>query len=359
MRDPRVEAYAKVLVEECLDVQAGKQVLIQAQPLGRPLVEAVVGEVARRGAYAILRLTFDLMNVSSIWLREAPEALLQAAPSVEVRMLEELDYLVQIHAPENTREGSNVPGERLAAVRQAYRPHFEPFFRDEVPWVGCQFPTAALAQDAGLTLPAFEDFLYGAVLIDWKAAAESMQRIADRFDDAGEVRVVAEGTDIRFSLAGRTGKVDAAGANLPGGEVFYSPVEDSVQGTVSFSEYPACYLGHQVPKVRLHFEGGRVVEASAAADEQFLLTTLDTDDGARVLGEFGIGGNPGIQRHMRNTLFDEKIDGTVHFAVGNGFPFIGGKNVSAIHWDMVKDLRNGGRIEVDGEVVQENGVWSI
>jgi aminopeptidase len=197
------------------------------------------------------------------------------------------------------------------------------------------------------------------VLIDWQAARESMQRIVDRFDAADGVRVIAAGTDLRFSLAGRSGKVDALGANMPGGEVFYSPVEDSAEGVIEFSEYPACYLGHQVPGVRFRYDAGRIVEASAAADEEYLLATLDTDEGARRLGEFGIGCNPGIQEHMRNTLFDEKIEGTVHFAIGNGFPFIGGTNVSSVHWDMVKDLRRGGRIELDGQVVQEDGVWRL
>ena len=359
MGNSSLEQYAAVLVEQCLDVQPGKQVLVHAQPLARPLVEAVVSNIARRGAYAIVRVTFELMIVSSAWIRDAPEELLRQAPSLEVGMIESLDYLMHIHAPENTREGSDVPPERLNLLRQAYRPLYEKFFTDNAPWVGCQYPTPAFAQDAGMTLQAFEDFLYGAVLIDWEAARASMQRVADRFNAGAEVRVVGEDTDIRFSLEGRPAMVDAAGANMPGGEIFFSPVEDSIEGLVTFSEYPACYLGHQVPGVRLRFEGGTIVDASAAGDEQFLLATLDTDEGARRLGEFGIGCNPGIQQHMRNTLFDEKIEGTVHFAVGNGFPFIGGQNHSAVHWDMVKNLRRGGRIELDGEVVQENGQWSL
>jgi aminopeptidase len=357
--DPRLEQYAKVLVEQCLDVQPRQQVFIHSQPRGRRLVEAAEREVARRGAYAIVRITFQQMFFGPAWVREASEDLLETVPPLEASMIHDADALLEIVAPENTREGSDLPPDRLATLRQAYRPLFEKYFRDETPWVGCQFPTPALAQDAGMTVEAFEEFLYGSVLIDWDTARASMRRIADRFDGAREVRVVGEGTDIRFSLEDRKGMVDAAGANMPGGEVFYSPIEDSAEGVVTFSEYPACYLGHQVPDVRLRFEGGRAVEASAAGDEAFLLATLDTDEGARVLGEFGIGCNPGIQQHMRNTLFDEKIEGTVHFAVGNGFPFIGGENHSAVHWDMVKDLRRGGRIEVNGELVQENGEWRL
>ena len=173
------------------------------------------------------------------------------------------------------------------------------------------------------------------------------------------MRIVGPETDLTFSLEGREGKVDALGANMPGGEIFYSPVEDSAEGVISYSEYPACYLGHEVGGVRFRFEGGTIVEASAESDEEFLIGTLDIDEGARRLGEFGIGCNPGIQRHMRNTLFDEKMEGTIHLAIGTGFPQLGGLNRSSVHWDMVKELRNGGRIELDGKVVQENGAWQL
>jgi len=355
--DPRVEAYAKLLVERCVDVQPGWQVLVFSSPLGRPLVEQVVRCVARRGAYALPRVS--LSGLDSIWLGEAPEELLKEFPPIEAHSVENADCYVAIGAPENTRDGSDVPPERLALRRQAMQPHYADFFADKKKWVGCQYPTAALAQEAGMSLDAFSDFLYGAVLIDWDEEERKMARIAERFDAADQVRVVGADTDITFSIAGRKGKVSGADANMPSGEVFYSPVEDAAEGVVTFSEYPACYFGHQVYGVRLRFEDGRVVEASAERDEEFLLATLDTDEGARVLGEFGIGCNPGIQEHMKNTLFDEKIYGTVHFAVGHGFPFIGGTNVSAVHWDMVKDLRRGGRIELDGELVQENGEWAF
>jgi aminopeptidase len=355
----RVASYAKLLVEGCLDVQPGTQVLVQASsPLAQPLFEEAIRAVARRGAYALPRLSFSSPAWPD-WLKEAPLELLDQVAPIEAHALETADYLVQILAPENVREGSDVPYERLARFQQGRRPYVARMLTDDLKWVGCQYPCPALAQEAGMTTAEFEEFLYGAVLIDWEALGRRMREIADRFDAGAEVHVVGDETDLRCSLEGRIGRVDALGANMPGGEVFYSPVEDSAEGTLTFSEYPACYAGHQVETVRLRFEGGRVVEASATHDEEFLLATLDTDDGARRLGEFGIGCNPGIQRHMRNTLFDEKIEGTVHFAVGNGFPFVGGTNVSAVHWDMVKDLRQGGRIELDGEVVQQDGRWLI
>ena len=243
-------------------------------------------------------------------------------------------------------------------MQAAYRPAMERIFRHEVPWVGCQYPTPALAQDAGMSTDEFADFLYGACLRDWDAERERMQRYADRFDAADEVRIVGEGTDLRLSLAGRSMKVDAGGANMPGGEFFGCPVEDSAEGTIAFTEFPAVYSGRELTGIRLRFEGGKVVDASADSNEDFLLETLDSDEGARRLGELGIGCNPGITRYMRNTLFDEKIDGTVHLALGNGIPDLGGQNVSRIHWDIVKDLRlEGTRIELDGELVQQHGRW--
>ena len=244
-------------------------------------------------------------------------------------------------------------------LQAASRPHAEPFFTGEKKWVGCQYPTPALAQDAGMALEQFEDFLFGAVLIDWDALRTEMEKIAERFDGAKEVRIVGEDTDLRFSLEGRKGKVSAADANMPSGEVFYSPVEDSANGVVTFSEYPAVYQGREVHGVRLRFENGRAVEISSRTEEDYLKSTLAMDDGASVLGEFGIGCNPGIQQHMKNTLFDEKIEGTIHLAMGNGFPFIGGKNESAVHWDMVKDLRRGGELYLEGELVQKDGAWQL
>jgi aminopeptidase len=352
-----LERYASLLIDDCVGVQPGWQVLVVGQPLGRPLVEEVMRQLGQRGAYGLLRLRFDWLN--SAWAATVPEELLKEMCEIDAHTLREIDTYIAILAPENTREGSELQPERVAWFTEAQRPHMEPFMADEKPWVGCQYPTAALAQEAGMSLREFEDFLFGAVLIDWDALERRMERLAAPFDAADEVRIVAPETDLTFSLAGRRAKISGAAANMPSGEFFYGPVEDSASGVIHYTEYPACYLGHQVEGVRLRFENGRVVDASADSDEEFLLRMLDTDEGARRVGEFGIGCNPGIQRHIRNTLFDEKIEGTVHFAVGKSYPATGGTNESALHWDMVKDLRDGGRIELDGQVVQENGEWLV
>ncbi len=358
MADERVERYAGLLVRECLRVEPGWQVLVWGYPRARPLLEAVMRELARCGAYPLLRLTFGGGLVyHREWLRHAPLYTIAEPPSVDVHALDHCYALLAIAAPENTRDGSDIEPARTAAVQRAYRRSTERVNASDFPWVMCWYPTPALAQDAGMSVAAFEDFLYGAVLLDWKAEHERLSRYAALFDDAAEVRLVGDGTDLRLSLAGRRMEVDAGMGNMPGGEFFGCPVEDSAEGTIRFNEFPQLRDGRQIRGIRLRFSGGSIVDASAEAEEEFLIQTLDTDSGARRIGELGIGCNPRITRYMGNVYFDEKIDGTAHIAVGFGFPDLGGTNESALHWDLVKDLRNGGRIELDGRVVQQNGNW--
>jgi aminopeptidase len=361
MADPRDRQLAELLVDTCVGVQPGWQVIVGGSPPGRPLIEEILRVLAERDAYPFLRLTFDDSTfVPRTWIRSAPLDRLGSLAPLDAHAIESCDALIIVVSPENTRDASSVDAERMAALQGAYRPVLERVFAGQVPWVGCQYPTPALAQEAGMSTDEFADFLYGACLRDWDAERERMQRYADRFDTADEVRIVGAETDLRLSLAGRSMKVDAGGANIPGGEFFGCPVEDSAEGTVAFTEFPAVYVGREMNGIRLRFEKGRVVDASAESNEDYLIETLDSDEGARRLGELGIGCNPGITRYMRNTLFDEKIDGTVHLALGNGMPDLGGTNVSRIHWDIVKDLRMPGtRIELDGEVAQQDGVWLI
>jgi aminopeptidase len=358
-RDPRVEAYAALLVEKCLDVQPGWQVLLTGGMLARPLIEAASAAIGKRGAYALPRLSLTGQRINLPWALAAPEERLATMAPIDAYAWENADALLAIIAPENTHELEALPAERLALIQGAIREHYERVFTHELRWVGCQFPTPALAQDAGMSTEDFEDFVFGACLLDWDAERERMNRYAEAFDEAEVVRIAGGDTDLSLGIGGRSTKVDAAGANMPGGEFFCSPVEDSAEGTIAFTEFPGFYSGHEVDGIRLRFEAGRVVDASATTNEDFLFSMLDLDEGSRRLGELGIGCNPGITRYMRNTAFDEKIDGTVHVALGNGFPDLGGTNVSRLHWDIVKDLRKGGRIELDGRVVQENGRWAV
>jgi aminopeptidase len=359
LTDPRAKEYARVIVEHSLDVQPGWQVLIRTTPFSRPLLEEVMRLIARRGAHVIQRMGFTLYPIDYVWAREAPEELVAELPSIERYACDHMDARITIDAPENVREGSDIKGSRREALRRGAKPFYRRTMADEIPWVGCQYPTPALAQEAGMTLRQFSEFLYGACLLDWNAERERMRRLADRFDAAREVRIVGTGTDLTLSLEGRSADVDAGEANLPGGEFYFGPVEDSAEGVVTFSEFALEYSDQLVAGARLRFERGLVVDASADSGEQFLLETLDTDEGARRIGEFGVGCNEKVDRYTQNVGFDEKIAGTIHLALGASYPETGGTNESLIHWDMVKDLRSGGRIECDGEVVQENGNWLI
>jgi len=361
MADPRVQEYGRLLVERSIDVQPNWQVLVLAQPAARPLLEEVIRLIARRGAYPLVRFSYAMEQLPfrMLWTEEAPLELLDKPAPADKYVWDTVDAWMLLGAPENPREGADLSTERRDLMAKGQAEFLARRLRLEIPWVTCRFPCPALAQEAGMGLKAFEDFLYGAVLLDWDAEGEKMKRIADRFDQASEVRIVGNETDLRFSLEGRQGEVDDGHANMPGGEVFYSPVEESTEGVVAFTEYPAYQEPELVENVRMVYRDGKVVEATASSNEEGLLAKLDRDEGARVLGEFGIGCNPGIQRYMKNTLFDEKMYGTIHLAIGAGLPTIGGKNQSSLHWDMVKDLRNGGRIECDGEVVQQNGEWTF
>ena len=360
--DPRIEAYAKLLVGRSLDVQPGWQVWINSSPLARALVEQVVREIARRGAYPLVRLGGAGMEdapFEAIWAAEAPELLVGEPAPADQHAWETMDAWMNIGAPENTSAGLELSADRRALLSKSRYAMRTRRLSDEIPWVACRFPTPALAQDARMSLREFEDFLYGACLRDWDAEGERMKKYMERFDAASEVRIVGAGTDITLSLEGRPGEIDAGHANLPGGEFYFCPVEDATQGVIHYAEFPVFQEPNVMEGVRLVFEGGRVVDATATSGEEVLIDALDRDEGARRLGELGIGCNPAIQRHIKNTLFDEKIDGTVHLAIGAGFAQLGSKNQSVIHWDMVKDLRPGGRLLCDGELVQEDGRWLI
>ena len=356
-----MEQLAELLVERSLGVRPGWQVMVVATPLARPLVEELTRAIARRGAYPLIRLSFtdrEQVPLESVWAAEAPRELLPTLAPIEAHTREHLDAWIIVFSPENIYDGSALASDRRLALQQAYLPFNRRKSDGEVRWVSCPYPTQAHAQEAGLPLQEYEDVLYAACLRDWDAERERMARYAERFEAADTVRIVGPGTDLTLSVAGRTFDIDDGHLNMPGGEFFASPVEDSAVGVVELAEYPATWHGNRCDGIRLRFGDGRIVDASARSNEAFLLDILDTDEGARRIGELGVGCNRGIPRHVRHMWFDEKADGTIHLAIGQGFPHIGGVNESAIHWDLVKDLSQS-RIELDGETVQQDGSWLI
>jgi len=353
--DARVTEFAELLVDYSTGVQEGWQVLVvttsEAEPLAREL-SRLIGE---RGAYALQRISLGgLYPFDSDWLAAAPAELALAPAPLDRELLDGVDASIFVTAPP-ARAGDASPElrRRLTAQLLAWRGRGR---RDEIPSVATMLPCPYFAARTDLTLAGYEDVFYRACLRDWRAERAAMLPVLERFDAAREVRIVADGTDLTLSLAGRTGAIDDGHANLPSGEVYYSPVEDSAEGVVSFP-VPAYTASGVVSGVRLRLEAGEVVEAIAEEGEELLRHALETDDGARRLGELGLGCNDAIPRPMHHVLFDEKLAGTVHLALGDGFEHLGGRNRSALHWDLVVDLRRGGELRADGELVQQDGRW--
>ena len=361
MDDPRVRELAELLVNRCLDVQPRWQVSVRATPLARPLVSEVARAIARRGAYYLPRINWgpERFRADLDWALEAPLELLGELPPVEAHQVANEDARLTIRAPEDVHAGAVLDPERRKLLQRAGEPASRRARALDVRWALVEYPTVAAAAEAGMSLPEFEDFVYEACLLDWDAEEERMREIKERFDRGRSVHIVGEGTDLTLGIDGREGVVSAGFRNMPDGEVFYSPVEDTADGVITYAEFPAVYLGHDVVGARLVFRAGRIVEASAEEGQEFLRQVLATDEGASRLGELGLGCNPRITRFTRNVLFDEKIAGTVHLAVGASYTYTGGKNESAVHWDMVKDLRTGGWLSIDGELVQRDGAWLI
>jgi aminopeptidase len=353
--DARVEAYARLLVERCIDPQPGWHVLVATTTEARPLARELSRQLARRGAHALTRIHFGgLYPLDVDWIAAAPPELARELAPLEQQVVDAVDGSIFVLAPEDPPTDADLTPEARRAFRARFGAHRARGRSGETREVRCDFPCAYFARQAGLSLAEYEDVFYEACLRDWDEEGRRMQPVLDRFDRAEQVRIVGTGTDLRLSLAGRSGAIDDGHVNVPGGEVYYCPVEDSVEGEIEF-DFPS----GKVERARLVLRAGVVLEASAAAGEDVLHAALETDDGARRFGELGLGCNDGITRHLRNVLFDEKMAGTIHLALGTGFPRIGGRNESALHWDLVKDMRSGGEIWCDGELVQRDGGWLI
>ncbi len=367
MADPRVEAVARILVDYSVNVQPGEFVQIRGAPEGAPLILAVYQRVLERGGNPWLRLGLD--EAAEIHFKHASDEQLDFVPDAERQIIEQIDANIRIWTETNTKALTNVDPAKQSRSRAAQRFIRERFLeraaKKELKWTGTAYPTLAFAQDAEMSLREFEDFVYQAALVHepdpiaaWRAFSERQQRLVDWLVDKKEVRLLGPDTDLTLAIAGRSWVNCDGHENFPDGEIFTGPIEESVNGHVRFT-YPACTGGREVEDVRLWFESGKVVRATAAKNEEFLVTMLDTDEGARYLGEFAFGTNHGVQRFTKNILFDEKIGGTVHMAVGTGYPETGSKNRSAIHWDMICDLRQGGEVWVDGILFARDGQFLI
>ncbi len=367
MRDPRAERLAKILVGYSTEVKEDEIVSIDGESAAEPLLLAVYEEVLRAGAHPIMNVSLD--GQSALYYKLASDAQLDWISPTSEWLLDNADVRIAVGASTNTRELSGVPPQRQTrrqtATGELLSRAMERSAKGEFRWCYTLFPTNAYASEAEMSLSDYEDFYYGACLADdddpltaWKRASAETTRLAEWIEGHEEVRVVAPGTDIKLGIAERKFIPCDGRHNMPDGEFFTGPIEDSVEGEVTF-HLPATVGGREVAGVRLRFEAGKVVDADAERGEEFLIELLDTDPGARRLGELGIGTNYAIDRGTREVLLDEKLGGTVHMAVGKSYPESGGVNDSAVHTDLVCDLRLGGKLEVDGTVMQEDGKFVV
>lgn len=367
MSDPRVQKLADLLVNFSVAVQPGNKVLLRGNMGALPLVTECYRAIIRAGGHPFVHFFDD--NFTEILLKEGNDAQIEFVDDATRLILETFDCSIGIRGATNTRALNGVDLSRQRRHSAAIGSIQETIMRrtavGEFRWVATLFPTEAYAQDADMSLAEYEAFVYGACHVDkadpvavWRERAQWQQKLVDWLAGKREMKVQGANVDLKLSIDGRTFVNDHGRANMPGGEIFTGPVEQSVNGWVRFS-YPAIHQGREVEGIELRFEEGKVVQATAHKNEPFLLSVLDTDAGARYLGEFAIGTNDGIGQFTRSILFDEKIGGTIHMALGAGYPQTGSLNRSAVHWDMICDMRDGGQIWVDGELFYENGRFLI
>ena len=363
MTDPRVEILAEILVDYSVEERPNHLVRITGAPEGAPLVLAVYRKVLERGAHPFLLV--ELGEAQELLFAYASDAQLDYVPPFMRDIIEQIDVSIGVWTDVNTKQLTNADPAKQSRRSAARRPIFDRFLeraaKKELQWTTTLYPTQAFAQDAEMSLREFEDFVYGACLVHepdpikaWKKISKEQQRVTNWLKKARQIHVIGPDTDLKLEVAGRKWINCDGHENFPDGEIFTGPIEDSVNGHIRYS-FPACVYGREVEDVRLWFKDGKVVKATAAKNEEFLLKMLESDKGARYVGEFSFGTNYGIQRFTRNTLFDEKIGGTIHLAIGAGYPESGSKNKSAIHWDMVCDLRKGGEVRVDGTLFLKDG----
>jgi aminopeptidase len=365
--DIKLNRLANVLVNYSTMVKSGDWVHVNANWQAIPLVKEVVAYILRAGGNPSVSL--ESSDLNEVFMAQAGDEQLQWMPPLDMHMIKNANVWIIIEAPENTRAMNNIDSSRQQMRNQAYAKWTETYTKRsasrELRWVMTNYPCQALAQEAEMSLADYENFVYQSTFADqvdpvqyWRNLHDEQERLILWLAGKKTISIRSPQADVMLSIAGRKFINSDGDQNMPSGEIFTSPVEESINGWVSFS-YPAIYQGISVEGVRLEFKRGRIVNASAEKNEEFLLKMLGTDEGARFVGEFGIGTNYGISRFTKNILYDEKIGGTFHLALGNGFGEAGGLNESSIHWDLITDAMNETEMHVDGELFYKDGKFII
>ena len=362
------EKYAKVLVDYSVKVQKGELTIIRAgSNAAQPLVKEIYKQVLLRGGYPVVRMTVD--GLSEVYFKNATDEQLEYIDPMTEIEYEQAKNLISIGAPLNVknmaRQDSKKMAKRSGVMKKLSEKMLKRSAEGDLNWVIADFPTHALAQEAKMSLDEYTDFLIKACWLHlddpvskWKEIGEKQEKIAQYLNTKSKIHITGDKTDITFNVAGRIWKSCAGEYNFPDGEVYTSPVEDSANGQIYF-DFPQIYHGNEAQKVLLTLENGKVVKAQAEKGEEFLNSMFDMDEGSRFIGEIAVGTNEMIQDVTGNILFDEKIGGSIHMAVGASYPDTGGKNVSGLHWDLIKNMKNGGKIYADDVLIYENGKFLI
>ena len=373
--DSRVVKLAKVVTEYSVGIQPGDRVYITASPVAQPLTLAVIEQVIRLGGLPHITAGSGYHHLDlapgalELLLKYGSDEQIKYVNPFERMALNEFDVRIAIRGETNTRSLSNVDPKKIALMTAARRELTEALMRrsatGELRWVVTLFPTEAGAQDGDMSLREYEDFVYGACLLDdpdpvarWQEIAARQQKYVDWLTGKKRVQVKGPNCDLTVGIEGRTFINSEGTKNMPDGEIFTGPEETLTEGWVRFT-YPAIYQQREVIGAELEFKNGRVVKAAAEKGQDFLLSVLDTDAGSRTLGEFAIGTNDAIKKFTRSILFDEKLGGTIHMALGAAYAETGGVNKSAVHCDLICDTRDGTEITVDGVPFYRNGEFVL
>ncbi len=355
MVDPRVKRLAEILVNYSIKIKKGDLIELSFGIDAKELALEVYKLILKKRAFPIIHT--GVPGFAYAYYKNASKEQLSRFPKLAMFEANMAHGSITIGASYNTKELTRIDPKKISLRRKVTRRIHNVYIKKDN-WVICEFPTNSLAQDAEMSLEEFEDFVYSACLQDWKKESKKQEKLKKILDKGKQVRITGEHSDITFSIEDRQAIKCCGTRNMPDGEAFIAPVENSTEGYIHYT-YPAIYGGREVSGIFLRFHKGKVLEVKAEKGEKFLKEMIKTDKGSCKLGEFGIGLNYNIKHFIKQILFDEKIGGTVHLALGMAYPQGGGKNKSAVHWDMIKDLRRGGKIFIDGKLIQKNGKFTF
>lgn len=357
MIDSRTKKLAKLVVNYFLKVKHDSNVVISGSTEAEPFIVALYREVLDAGAHPVLRLT--LPELGPIFYKYAKEHHIKKFPDIFNYTVKRAQYYIGIDTESNTRELTSADPEKIAERTKVTHPISSYIVneREKIRRSTVGYPCRALAQEAEMSLEEYEDFVFGACLQDWDKLGQKIEKILIKFQKGKHIQLKGKNVDLKFDIHGKFAKHDIDGDNIPCGEIFMAPVRESVEGSIKF-DYPAVESGKEVSDIYLEFKKGKVIKYDALKNKVFLKEMLKTDKNSSYVGEFGIGMNPKIKKFTKNLLFDEKIGGTIHLALGMAYKENGGGNDSAIHWDIVKKMDRG-RIILDGKVIQENCKWML